>query len=146
MKMTLKEHGFTLLELVITLAIVAIIVVIAVTSANKFLPKYRLKNATSLILSDLNQARKLAAKNGSNCTIRIDSSGEYYDLISNSTTIFQRNFKTDYGWKDITISSAQNPTFKPCGEIIDRATITISNTVNESISITMSVTGRIYVE
>lgn len=58
----MRHSGFTLIELVVTLAVVGILVVLATPSFNDFFEKSRLRGATDDLVTLLNTARAEAVK------------------------------------------------------------------------------------
>lgn len=59
-----SERGFTLMELMVTIAVLAILVAIAAPSFNDFFDKYRVRGAANDVISVVSQARAEASKSG----------------------------------------------------------------------------------
>jgi type IV fimbrial biogenesis protein FimT len=64
-----KTRGFTLVELIVTLAVAAILVSAALPSMRDLIRNNRLTAATNLFVSSLNIARSEAIKQGRNATV-----------------------------------------------------------------------------
>ena len=64
-----KEHGFTLLELMITVAIMAILAALAAPSFTKLIADNNLSTQVNSLLADLRFARSEAIKRGLNITL-----------------------------------------------------------------------------
>ena len=64
------DSGFSLIELMVTAAIITIIVVIAIPSFSNWLPNYRLNSAARDLVSSLRKAKMEAVKNNSMCCVR----------------------------------------------------------------------------
>jgi len=74
--------GFSLLETVIALLVVALIAVVASTSFLSYAPKYRLLSAARKVHSRLNYARYKAIFEGKKVRVKFESNGysvEKYD-------------------------------------------------------------------
>ncbi len=68
-------RGFTLIELMVTIVIVAILLGIAVPEFSTFMKNNRIATAASELLADLALARSEAGKRGQNVTVCISSDG-----------------------------------------------------------------------
>lgn len=57
-----RQHGFTMIELLVTIGIAGILMALAAPSFTTFIQNTRLSSTTQLLISDLNQARSEAIK------------------------------------------------------------------------------------
>lgn len=73
--MLMKNHGFTLLELMITLAIMAIMLSWAVPGFQEIIRQNRLTTETNELVTALNLARSEAIKRGRPVTVTADGGG-----------------------------------------------------------------------
>ena len=64
------DSGFTLIELMVTAAILTIIVVISIPTFSNWLPNHRLSSAARDLVSNLRKAKMEAVKNNAMCTVR----------------------------------------------------------------------------
>lgn len=82
--------AFTLIELLIVIAIIMVLVAVAIPNINGMLPNIRLKSAARDLVSNLQKLRMEAVKNNLPSTIVFDSSispGRYY-FDSNGNDVF----------------------------------------------------------
>lgn len=70
-------HGFTLIELMVTLALLTIVVAIAVPNFTFFVQKTRLQSKADELVGLLNYARTEAVTRGTTATISIDDDGPW---------------------------------------------------------------------
>ena len=77
-----KSSGFTLMELLVTIAIIAVVSAIAVPNFMSWLPKYRLGNASREVLSILQKTRVRAVKDNLLCAVQFNVGNESYTAIS----------------------------------------------------------------
>lgn len=136
------NRGFTLLEVMISLFILAIMLSIASLSFLNLSPKYRLKKAAWEINSRLNYARYKAIFKGIKVRIKFDSKSyaiESYDQKQKKWASEQRYFL-----EGVRLQANNTPTFYPGGTVSNLASIYISNSWGK-YKITLAISGRIKV-
>ena len=79
----MRKNGFTMLELVVIIAILIILVVVAIPGFSRWLPNYRLRAATRDLFSNLQHAKLTAIKRHRTCAITFnqDIGGTIYDYV-----------------------------------------------------------------
>jgi prepilin-type N-terminal cleavage/methylation domain-containing protein len=78
-----NKKAFTLVELMVVIAIIGIIALIAAPNLVTGLPKYRIKRAARDITSKIRAARSEAIKTSSNRTIKFDTARNQYSINGN---------------------------------------------------------------
>jgi len=68
-----NNYGFTLVELMIGIAIIAILTATAIPAIKAWIPNYRLKAAGRDLFSTLQKVRLLSVKNNSNHAVLFDT-------------------------------------------------------------------------
>jgi prepilin-type N-terminal cleavage/methylation domain-containing protein len=70
-----NNSGFTLVELLIVIALIGVVAAIGVPNFSTWLPNYRLKAATQDLYSNFQKAKLAAVKRNENTVVRFPSSG-----------------------------------------------------------------------
>jgi prepilin-type N-terminal cleavage/methylation domain-containing protein len=78
MKIMRRNSGFTLMELMVTIAVVAILASLAVPNFIAWLPNYRLQSGAEEIQSALQLARITAIKENATATVAFNTANETY--------------------------------------------------------------------
>lgn len=149
------NRGFTLVELVVTLAIFGIMLAIALPSFLSYLPTMRLKGAARDISSTLQSARMEAVSRNTNCNVSFDINNKSYTV---SCTDITTTLSTDisFGWgtdvnKDIGgdslpsdgIALNNDTCYFASRGTVSAGSIYIKNTKNESYAVVISSGGRV---
>jgi len=76
------KAGFTKLELLVVMSILAISASLAVPAFSRWLPNYRLKGAVRELYSNLQYAKSGAIRNRGECAVKFDAGGNSYQVVS----------------------------------------------------------------
>jgi prepilin-type N-terminal cleavage/methylation domain-containing protein len=72
--------GFTLIELMVTIGVLAIMASIAIPVFSRWLPGYHLKTAARDVFSNMQLAKLEAVKRNTDCIVTIDTDQNTYDI------------------------------------------------------------------
>ena len=73
-----KTSGFSLMELMVTIAIISILSIIAIPNIIAWVPKFRIGGAARDVLSILQKTRIRAVKDNTNCVLMFDTGNARY--------------------------------------------------------------------
>jgi prepilin-type N-terminal cleavage/methylation domain-containing protein len=136
-------NGFSLVELMIVIAILAIVSSIGVFSYRKYVSSQNLRTVARGIEADIKKCKQDAVTQNGNITMTFSVAGNNYTIagLTKSPTSFGSdtgsgiNINTDF-----TLTCQPRGTFSPT-----TGSITITNSIGSTGVITFNVTGRTYV-
>ncbi len=151
-----KNKGFTLIELMIVMAILGIVLAIAAPNFTKYLHNTNLKNAVRDLAGDIHNTKQTAAAQAVHYEMIFDNTNNKYEIKkcgSNSTD--PCNVKTAdkspasvAGY--IAIDSLTYPSskisFQPRGTISPSGSITLKNDKGSTATITSTIMGKVSVQ
>jgi Tfp pilus assembly protein FimT len=91
-----KGRGLTILELVITMAIVAVLTALMIPGLGNWLSHHRIKGAARSIASCFRQAQMTAVQDNQACTIRFDPNNQNVRVLDNTGTVMKTLDLEDY--------------------------------------------------
>jgi type IV fimbrial biogenesis protein FimT len=119
-----QSRGFTIIELMATVGVAAILMAIAIPSFMSTLPGLRLNDAARQVATDLQQIRMKAIAQNLPYQITFSTTTYVLQRCSGSCTAESGNIVLPQG---ITVSASAPPQFQPRGTAAAAATIQLSN-------------------
>jgi type IV fimbrial biogenesis protein FimT len=126
------KRGFSLLEMLIVVAMISILTVVAATSIQSNLPQYRLSGAARRVLTDLMLARMEAVSKNVDKSVTFTTTGYLGGVAADISSEF----------KGVALSTG-NITFKATGMTSGPLTITLSSAGLPNKNVDVSTAGRI---
>lgn len=147
--MTRENRGFSLIELLIAIALVAIVAAIAVPQFQRYANNADLKTAAREISGDFSAVKQMAVANNVRYEIAIDVAGNSYTLSRTdpSAVVWTKSpasFGSGVSFVSTTFGGAK-ATFQKRGTVTN-GTIILRNIRGSTATITTNITGRTYVE
>jgi type IV fimbrial biogenesis protein FimT len=145
-----RTAGFTLMEMIVVVAVFSILAAIAIPSFMSLLPGMRLNGAARQVLGDLMAARMKAVKLNQRTKVFFDNRYQYRicdDADNNDTVtsgegdVEDKSIQANYQDVSFDLNNTSDPVFFPKGTATNR-TITLRNS-SGSKSITVSIAGRV---
>ena len=145
------KSGFTLIEMMIVIAVFTIMAGIAIPSFMSLLPGMRLNGAARQVMGDLMAARMKAVKLNQRTKVFFDSSSQYRicdDEDNNGTVasgegdVMTRNIQANY--HDVTLSKTADPVFQSRGTAAGTI-VTVTN-ASGSKYVKVATTGRVKID
>ena len=147
-----RKSGFTAIELMVTIVILAVMTMIAIPAFMSWMPGMRLNGAARQIMGDLMAARMNAVKQNNEFKIFFNSpaANQYQILDDNDNdgiadggeAITTKNIQDNYN--DVTFSATSDPIFFPRGNAVG-TTVTVTNP-SGSKDVKVAITGRVKID
>ena len=151
MRLCNKQSGFTLIELSVIIAIMAVFAGIAIPNFLSYMPKHRLNGAARQVMGDLMAARMKAVSLNCDVVVAFVSGDPEYkiwtDSNNNSTKDSGEEITKDIqsNYRDVTISSTKNIEFHSRGTANPYGIIVLTNSAG-SKDVKAHITGRVMIE
>jgi type IV fimbrial biogenesis protein FimT len=147
---TLKKNGFSLLELMIVVGVMAIISAIALPRLEDYLAERRLNGAAQTVMADMMMARQKAVTqnnafkiifsiNHHGYTILDDDNGD--GSITTGEAVEAKDIQTEY--YDVAFNASADPVFSPRGTAFGTTVTLTSARTGQSRCFTVASTGRV---
>ncbi|MBA4176327.1 MAG: prepilin-type cleavage/methylation domain-containing protein [Leptothrix sp. (in: Bacteria)] len=135
--------GFTLIELMVTVAVLAVGLALAAPSLSTQIANYRLRSAAEGVLGGLNFARAEAVRRNSNVSFTLDASGAGWTVaqVSPATTLQSRANGESPGVATTSSTASRVVTFTSTG-LVDSSGVRLSQ-IDLSTAVSGAETRRI---
>jgi type IV fimbrial biogenesis protein FimT len=134
-----RQRGFTLVELMVVVALTAILLAVAVPSFSQLVAKMRIEGATNNLSTDLQLARTEAVQRRANVSLTTNADGSSYSITSGAITIKTVTFSGG-----LTFTGGVTITFEPLRGLANAATLTSSGPAGVGLlRISSDVMGRV---
>jgi type IV fimbrial biogenesis protein FimT len=143
--------GFTLLEMMIVIAVMAILAAIAAPNFTSYMAHRRLNGAARQVMTDLMEARMKAVSQNNRFKVFFSEDGHRYTILDDSNnnntedsdeTSTTKDIHDAY--HDVTFSATADPIFYPRGTAYG-TTVTLTNS-SGSKSVSVATAGRVKIQ
>ena len=139
-----KNSGFTLTEMMVTIAVIAILASLAVPNFIGWLPNYRLRSGAEDIQSTLQLARVTAIKRNATATVSFDIANETYQASVGGQTFRSGKMPAGINIFSATFGSGTFVQFDSRGIAINNTdgSANLVNNLGRAKTITVYITGN----
>ena len=139
-----KNSGYTIIEIMAVISIIAIVASIVIPNVLGWLPKYRLSSGAEEIQSTLQLARLGAIKRNTSATVTFDTANHTYLAAISGQTIKKGEMPSGI------IIASSNPSspvqFNGRGLANDSTTILVQNNQGGTKTITVNIVGIAFID
>ena len=135
-----RTCGFTLVEMMVVIAIIAVLSAIAVPNFMEYARNQRLNGAARQVYGDLMNARQQAVTENKKIIVQFVNNHQY-KFVRDDETLALRDIHPDYS--DVTFSAGSNPAFRPNRTGNNRTITLTSSSTGKTKCIMLSIAGRI---
>ena len=142
-----RPGGFTLTEILVTLAVIGIVASAAASNVLPQLPRYRLQGAATQLAWNLRTLRMRAISQHHAITVTFTNNHVYTvwtdkndNSVVDANEVQTTDINTAYG--GVTVASTNNPVFNPTGVVSNLAVITLTGAGSTRV-LTMTAAGGI---
>ncbi|WP_299235693.1 GspH/FimT family pseudopilin [uncultured Halomonas sp.] len=125
------ERGFTLIELIVTIAVAIILTTVAVPGFQRMMAVSHVASDYNEVLSGINYARSEAIKKRKNVTFTVSQSKPWEYKVSDGGDIRIRTGRDERTWLTKDFSVTFGSLGKPTGSCSSGCTLTLSNAYSE---------------
>jgi prepilin-type N-terminal cleavage/methylation domain-containing protein len=125
-----KESGFSLVELIISIAIISILVTIAVPMFVQWIPKQRTKSAAQDLYSNLQRAKVSSIQSGVDTAVTFTTGPDAYQIARLNTAITLGDYGS--GVQYVAAPATATVTFNSRGFCDNEVTVSITNDTNSA--------------
>lgn len=140
--MKTSGRGFTLIELIVAMAVLGILAAVAAPAIGEYLATQRLKGAAEELQTDLQFARMESVQRNAPVTVTLASTG--YTIAQGATTI---KAVTLSGGSNVSAGTTMVATFDPVrstASVLNGSDITVANTAtSRTLRVSLSTMGRV---
>ena len=144
MKIMRTNSGFTLTELMVTIAVIAILASLAIPNFIGWLPNYRLRSGAEEIHSTLQLARVRAIKDNATATVTFNTANETYQASVGGQTFRRGRMPAGIDMNSAVFGGGAFVQFDSRGVAINNTdgSAQVRNSSGRTQTITVSITGN----